>query len=316
MSRIVQQRSEAELLVDRTRGCVSPLFHSGSSLSIHWFPGHMATARREIRKAMPGVDLVIEVLDARIPFSSENPLVAELRGERPCIQILNKSDLADPRVTAEWLACIAAIPGKRAFSHHMHQSNLLQTVAALARGLVPPVRNRPMMAMILGIPNVGKSTIINALAGRSIAKTANKPAVTQMQQRVKVGTDLVLLDTPGFLWPRLTPEACGYRLAVTGAISDRVVDYPDLAIFAARFLSKRYPIALATLYGLDALPADETALIEAIGRRRGFLGKGGVVDLQRASERLIRDLRDGSLGPISLETPRDCGRGGALTPST
>ncbi len=278
-------------------------------MSIHWFPGHMATARREIRNVMPSVDLVIEVLDARIPFSSENPLVAELRGTKPCIQILNKSDLADPKVTAEWLACIATTPGVRAFPHNMHQSGLRDIVMGQARGLVSQVRARPLVAMILGIPNVGKSTLINKLSGRSIAKTANKPAVTQHQQRVQAGTDLVLLDTPGFLWPRLTPEACGYRLAVTGAISDRVVDYGDLAAFAARFLSKRYPGPLAAFYALKELPAEPSELVEAIGRRRGFLGKGGVVDQQRSAERLIHDLREGRFGPISLETPQDCGVG-------
>lgn len=267
----------------------------------------MATAKREIRTAMPSVDLVIEVLDARIPFSSENPLVAGLRGVKPCIQVLNKSDLADPAVTAEWLAHLARASDLRAFPHTVKQSGLREQVMTFARGLLPTTRNRPLVAMILGIPNVGKSTLINKLAGRTITKTANKPAVTQHQQRVQAGSDLVLLDTPGFLWPRLEPEACGYRLAVTGAIADRVVDYGDIAVFAARFLSRRYPAAVAALYGMGAVPEDPTELVEAIGRRRGFLGKGGVVDLQRASERLIHDLRDGKFGPISLETPADCG---------
>lgn len=275
-------------------------------MPIHWFPGHMATARREIRNAMPTVDLVIEVLDARIPFSSENPLVPELRGQKPFIQILNKSDLADPRVTAEWIACINARPGTRAVAHHMLQPGLRETVMGLVKGTSTAARTRPLVAMILGIPNVGKSTLINKLAGRSITKTANKPAVTQHQQRVQAGTDLVLLDTPGFLWPRLTPEACGYRLAVTGAISDRVVDYGDIANFAARFLTRRYPAAVAAFYGLKEMPG-EADLVEAIGRRRGFLGKGGIVDMQRAAERLIHDLREAKFGPITLETPSDGG---------
>ena len=258
---------------------------------------------------MPTMDLVIEVLDARIPFSSENPLVAELRGAKPCIQILNKSDLADPAVTAEWLAHLARSSDIRAFPHTIKQSGLREIVMTAAHGLLPTSRNRPLLAMILGIPNVGKSTLINKLAGRSITKTANKPAVTQHQQRVQAGGDLVLLDTPGFLWPRLTPEACGYRLAVTGAISDRVVDYGDIAYFAARFLTRRYPAVVASFYGLGSLPPDATHLVEAVGRKRGFLGKGGVVDLQRSAERLIHDLREGKFGPISLETPTDCGLG-------
>lgn len=282
-------------------------------MSIQWFPGHMSTARKEIRRAMPEMDLVIEVLDARIPFSSENPLVVELRGATPCIRILNKCDLADSAVTAQWLARLDT-PGVRAFPHHQRQGGLLATVMGHARSLVAE-RPRAMAAMIVGIPNVGKSTVINTLAGRSIAKTANKPAITQRQQRVAVGTDLVLFDTPGFLWPKLTPEVCGYRLAVTGAISDRVVDQQDLAAFAARFLADRYPRAVAAFYGLAEVPTAELQLLEAIGRRRGFLQKGGVVDLQRAAERLLQDLRAGSLGPMSLETPADCA-GGARDPGS
>lgn len=276
-------------------------------MPIHWFPGHMSTARREIRQAMPSVDLVIEVLDARIPFSSENPLVAELRGKKPCIQILNKSDLADPAVTQQWLDQLATNPLIRAFPHQHRRGGLLATVMGLARTLVPPVRARALHAMIVGIPNVGKSTLINTLAGRPITKTANKPAITQMQQKVQVGTDLVLIDTPGFLWHKLTPEACGYRLAVTGAISDRVFDYTEVAIFAAKYLRRRYPGVVAAKYQLAEVPPDELQLLETIARKRGFLGKGGSVDLQRAAETFIHELREGAFGPFSLETPADCG---------
>lgn len=273
-------------------------------MSINWFPGHMATARKEIRRAMPEVDLVIEVLDARIPASSENPLVASLRGDKPCIQVLNKADLADPAVTEEWLAVLSARPGLRAVAHVHLQPHLARTLTALARSLVPEsrVRNRPLVSMIVGIPNVGKSTLINTLAGRSIAKVGNKPAITQLQQRVKVTSDLELLDTPGFLWPKLSPPSCGYRLAVTGAIADRVIDPVDIATFAARFLAKRYPDRISAFYGI---PPELDGLIEAIGRRRGFLGKGGVVDLQKSAERLLQDLRAGAFGGISLERPAE-----------
>ena len=274
-------------------------------MSINWFPGHMATSRREIRKVLPQVDLVIEVLDARIPSSSENPLVAELRGEKPSVLVLNKSDLADPDVTRAWLDFFTARPGVRAMAHHQEQAHFGRELSALARSLVAPgrVSSRPLVALIVGIPNVGKSTLINTLAGRTVAVTGNKPAVTRIQQRVRVGSDLVLLDTPGFLWPKLDPPARGYRLALTGAISDRVIEYQDIAFFAARFLVDHHPDALRATYGLDALPSEEAALLEAIGRRRGFLIRGGGVDLQRASERLVHDLQDGALGRISLETP-------------
>jgi ribosome biogenesis GTPase A len=274
-------------------------------MPIHWFPGHMATSRKEIRKVLPQVDLVIEVLDARIPASSENPLVAELRGDKPAVMILNKADLADPAVTPAWLAHYAARADVRALAHHQGQAGSAKELTALARTLVAPTRTaaRPLMAMIAGVPNVGKSTLINTLAGRAIAKTGNQPGVTRLQQRVQVGTDLVLLDTPGLLWPKLDPPARGYRLALTGAVSDRVFEYQDLAHFAVRFLVARYPAALTALYGLDPLPVGEDAVLEAIGRRRGFLVKGGKVDPQRTAERLVHDLQDGSLGRISLETP-------------
>lgn len=272
-------------------------------MPIHWFPGHMATAKAEIRKAMPNVDLVIEVLDARIPFSSENPLVASLRGATPSVRILNKTDLADPAVTAEWLAHFAARPDVRAVPHQQGQAHLLRRVRDAAGDLVTVPAARPLAAMIVGIPNVGKSTIINTLANRPIAKTGNKPAVTTMQQRVQVASDFVLFDTPGFLWPKLEPQVCAYRLAVTGAISDRVTSFYDLALFALRFLAARYPTALAGTYKLPTAPDGPEAALEAIGRRRGFVGKGGVVDLERAAERLVLDLRAGALGPMSLEAP-------------
>lgn len=273
---------------------------------LNWFPGHMAAARREILKAMPKIDLVIEVLDARIPFSSENPLVAELRGDRPCIQILNKEDLADPDVTADWLTQLSAREGIFAMAHQKEQTSLNQRLLAQVKAL--NVRTKPgaVEAMILGIPNVGKSTMINALSGRTVAKTGNKPAVTRMQQRVKVGRELVLWDTPGFLWPRLYPEVCGYRLAVTGAISDRVVESQSIAWFALRFLADRYPERFLEVYDVAEVPEGAEAMLEAVGRRRGCLQKGGVVDHERAANALLKDLTTGVLGRISLETPADC----------
>ncbi|MEQ1569332.1 MAG: ribosome biogenesis GTPase YlqF [Myxococcota bacterium] len=274
-------------------------------MSIQWFPGHMAASRREIRAVLPQVDLVIEVLDARIPASSENPLMASLRGEKPSVLVLNKSDLADAATTDAWIARLSARPGVRALAHHHHRPQFARELVALAHSLVAPSRvaSRPMVAMIVGIPNVGKSTLINTLAGRTIADTGNKPGVTRMQQRVRVGRDLVLLDTPGLLWPKLDPPARGYRLALTGAVSDRVVDYQDLAAFAARFLLVRYADAVRDKYGLDPMPESPEALLEAIGRRRGFLVKGGGIDPQRTAERLVHDLQDGALGRISLDDP-------------
>ncbi len=276
-------------------------------MTIHWFPGHMSTARNELRKVMPDVDMVIEVLDARLPFSSENPLVSELRGQKPCIQILNKSDLADPAVTTEWMDSMVLTPGIGVLLHQ-HKASLMMPLTAMARKLVRSRRSGPLVAMILGIPNVGKSTLINGLAGRPIAKTANKPGLTRVPQRVKVGPDLILLDSPGLLWPRLSPVACAFRLAISGAISDRVLEYEELTEFAIPFLRERYPQGVTGHYSLDEFPAQNAELLEAIARRRGFLGRGGFVDITRAAERLILDLREGKLGPLSLERPSDCRR--------
>jgi ribosome biogenesis GTPase A len=272
---------------------------------LNWFPGHMNSARREISQAMPKIDLVIEVLDARIPYSSTNPLVAEVRGEKPTIQILNKGDLADPDITARWLTHIDAREGVLALVHQQNQPKLNQRLLSRVRSLVTPRQNKPLAAMIVGIPNVGKSTLINALSGRVIAKTGNKPAVTRHQQRVKVGNQLVLWDTPGFLWPRLEPRECGYRLAVTGAITDRVVDPVQIAYFAAEAMVARYPDALVETYRAETLDEGPEAILEAVAKRRGCLRKGGVVDEERAAKTLLRDLRSGTLGRISLETPED-----------
>jgi ribosome biogenesis GTPase A len=159
------------------------------------------------------------------------------------------------------------------------------------------------MAMILGIPNVGKSTLINTICGRSIAKVGNRPAVTQQQARIKAAKDFVLLDTPGFLWPRLDPPVCGSRLAVTGAIKDAVLDLDEIAFFAARYMLSRYPAQVAAQYNIEELPAEPYELLEHIGARRGCLNKGGILDLQKASEVFLRELRAGNMGRITLEWP-------------
>ncbi len=273
-------------------------------MAINWYPGHMVTARKDIRARLPEVDLLIEVLDARIPASSANPLVPELRGDKPLIQILNKADLADPTVTEAWLE-VNRERGVQALAHHHGDPSLPTRVRALAAEIVAASRTRarPMLAMILGIPNVGKSTVINTLAGRNIARTANKPGVTTLQQRIIVGANLELLDTPGFLWPKLSPPERGYRLGVLGAITDRVLDLEDLAWFAVRELTRDHPGTLQRYYQLDPAVADEAAVLEGIGRRAGHLRKGGIVDVQKAAERLLFDLRSGLLGRISLESP-------------
>ncbi len=274
-------------------------------MTINWFPGHMHKARKDIAEVMPQVDVIIEVLDARIPFSSENPLVPQLRGNTPCIKLLNKADLADPEITALWVAKMEAEQGIKALPVSQKQPGVMQHLLPMCNALLPQRDHNkmPVRAMIMGIPNVGKSTIINNLAGRTIAKTGNEAGITKSQQKIKLENGIILTDTPGFLWPKLTPPTCGFRLAITGAIKDTVFDYIDIAMFAADYLAKAYPEQLKKWFKLDSLPETDLEILEAIGVSRRCLRKGGGVELQKVSTLLITELRAGLLGRIGFETP-------------
>jgi len=274
-------------------------------MAINWFPGHMHKARKEIKKIMPQMDLIIEVLDARIPFSSENPLVPSLRGDTPLIKVLNKRDLADPAITAQWQTWLEKERGVRTITLTHNQRNEAMDILRLAADMTPghDRQKSALRVMILGIPNVGKSTLINTLAGRPAAKTGNEPAVTRAQQTIKLPDNILLYDTPGFLWPKLSPEACGYRLAITGAIRSAVLDFEDVALFEADYLLQAYPELAMKRYGLDEKPVDGLALMDAIAARRRFFARGGIPDLHKVSEVLLNELRAGTLGRISLETP-------------
>lgn len=274
-------------------------------MAVQWYPGHMHKARKEIKKVMPQIDIVIEVMDARIPHSSENPAVAELREQRPCIKVLNKSDLADPEVTRLWLDYLEREAGVKAIALVAEQKGQARQLLDMVRKLVPE-RNtelKPTRIMILGIPNVGKSTLMNALAGRVLAKVGNEPAVTKNQQRIRLSDGMYLSDTPGILWPRFEDPNSGYRLAISGAIRDTAMEYEDVALYAAAFLLRAYPDALMERYKLKELPASELELLEVIGSKRGGLRAGGVVDLHKAAEVLLHDYRAGAIGRITLETP-------------
>ena len=236
-------------------------------MAINWFPGHMFKAKKEIAKIMNQVDLIIEVIDARIPFSSENPMVPELRKDTPVLKLLNKADLADEAITARWLEALEQQRGIKALAVTQRDPASFANLLSLCESLVPE-RNlevKPLRSLILGIPNVGKSTLINNLVGRTVAKTGNEPAVTKAQQRIKMPNGMILHDTPGFLWPKLEPEECGYRLAVTGAIKDTVVEYEDVAMFLAEYLLDAYPEMLKSRFDLDELPGSDIELLEAIG---------------------------------------------------
>ena len=272
---------------------------------IQWYPGHMHKASKEIKEILPQVDLFIEVLDARIPFSSENPMLKTLRGNKPCIKILNKSDLADPAVTEQWQTYLEQEQGVKTLAVSMMQPDKIRQLPDLCRKLLPgkEAGGRLIHTLIMGIPNVGKSTLINILAGRMIAKTGNEPAITKTQQRIDIGNGIILLDTPGLLWPNVENKNSGFRLATTGAIKDTALQHDHIAFFAAEYLLQHYPDQLKARYQLEQLPQSEQALMENIGKNRGCLRAGGHIDMDKTSKILLTELRAGTLGRISLETP-------------
>ena len=273
--------------------------------SINWFPGHMHKARKEIAQVMPQVDVIIELLDARIPHSSENPLIPALRDQTPYIKVINKADLADPARTAEWVEALEQAAGVTAVPLSQKKPDGVRALLGLCQQLLPHrnLEKRPARALILGVPNVGKSTLINTLAGRTIAKTGNEAGVTKAQQRIKLPNNIMLTDTPGFLWPKLNPPECGYRLAITGAIKDTVFDYADIAMFLAGYLARTYPQVLQERYRLESVPDEDIDVLDAVAVKRACVRKGGSVDLQKVSSLLINEYRAGLLGPLTLETP-------------
>ena len=274
-------------------------------MAIHWYPGHMHKAIREMTKILPDVDMVIELLDARLPASSQNPAIVTLRDNKPCIKILSKSDLADPETTSRWQAHFEKDASVKTCQTTLDLKGKPESIIRLCQSLVPSRvnANLSMLVMVAGIPNVGKSTLINALAGRKIAKTGNEPAITKGQQRIKLGQGIMLLDTPGILWPKIENENSGYRLAASGAIKDTAMGIEDVAFYLAGYLIKRYPTALKDRYDLVSVPATEIEFIELMGARRGCLSAGGRVDLEKASAILVNEFRAGMLGAITLETP-------------
>ena len=274
-------------------------------MSIQWFPGHMHKAQKEIAEVIPKMDVIIEVLDARIPFSSENPMIASLRQDKPCIKVLNKRDLADPEVTQLWIEHLEKEQGVTAMAVTTSNPDEIHKIMERCRKLVPhrEAMGKNVRTMIMGIPNVGKSTIINTLAGRMIAVTGNQPAVTRRQQRINLQNGVVLSDTPGILWPKVENPHSGFRLAATGAVKDTAMDYDEVAFYTVEYLAKQYPERLKERYNLDELPDNDLELMEAIGRSRGCLQTGGRINIYKASEILLHELRSGTLGQLTLELP-------------
>lgn len=247
------------------------------------------------------VGLVIELLDARLPYSSHNPSITKLRDNKPCIRIFSKSDLADPEVTNTWQDYFEQEESVSTLLTTLDDNDKVQRIVKLCKELVASDNIR---AMITGIPNVGKSTLINALAGKKIAKTGNEPAITKGIQRIKLDSGILLFDTPGILWPKIHNENSGYRLAASGAIRAAAIDFVDVAFYLSRFLMKHYPNALLGRYELASLPETEIEFLEMVGAARGCLRAGGMVDLESVSTIIINEFRSGTLGRISLETPQ------------
>lgn len=274
-------------------------------MTIQWFPGHMGKALEQIEDLIKRIDVVIEVLDARLPVSSSNHRLAVLRRTKPWIKVLNKHDLADPVVTKAWVREFEQQTGVRALPLSAKKHADTKQLIRLCQGLAPK-RGKPgfpVRTMVVGIPNVGKSTLINTLAGKSMAKVGDRPAVTTTTQQIDLRNGIVLSDTPGVLWPDMSDQNGAYRLAASGAIGDNAMDSATVGLFAGEYLLHRYPELLQARYGLQDLPGSPHELIEAIGRRLGCLAGGGEVDLNRASEAFLREMRAGKIGRISLEEP-------------
>jgi len=272
---------------------------------IQWYPGHMHKASKAVKEILPQVDLIIEILDARIPFSSQNPMLTDLRGDKPCIKVLSKSDLADPEITQQWQTYLEQEQGVKTLALTTEQPEKMRQLTELCHKMLPTKQSsgRLIHTLIMGIPNVGKSTLINILAGRIIAKTGNEPAITKSQQRIDIGNGIILWDTPGMLWPNVENKNSGYRLATTGAIKDTAITHDHVAFFAAEYLLQHYPDLLQTRFQLEQLPESEQQLMEAIGKKRGCLRSGGHIEMDKVSKILLSEFRAGTIGRISLETP-------------
>ncbi|MBN2655702.1 MAG: ribosome biogenesis GTPase YlqF [Spirochaetales bacterium] len=274
---------------------------------IQWFPGHMSRTRRLIKENLKKVDVIVEILDARAPESSRNPIIDELTGDKPRLVVLNKSDLADPAVTEQWMNFYDN-PEQHRLPVEV-SSKTGQNLGAISKGCrrlcegAKWLSRRPVRAMIVGIPNVGKSTIINALAGRKKAAVGNKPGLTREMQRLDVSPTLQIYDTPGILWPKFEDQAIGYKLALLGSIKDTILVLDEITAKGLEYMAVHYPDRIRDRYSLEELPGDTVQLIEEIGRRRGCLMSGGVIDYEKAINLFLLDLRQGKLGRFSLETP-------------
>lgn len=286
-----------------------------SELNIQWYPGHMTKTRRMMEENLKLVDAVCELLDARIPISSRNPDIAALCGSKPRMVILNRADLADPKMTERWLSYFRS-QGLTAIQTDCKSKKGVSAFVPAVRSLLQDKlrryaekgqAGRPLKLMIVGIPNVGKSTFINQIAGRKGAKAENRPGVTRGKQWVSVDQGLLLLDTPGILWPKFEDPEVGIKIAYTGAVKDDILDVEALSCHLMRRLFERYRGAVNARYHLEDQAEDTPgyALLETAGRKRGFLLRGGEIDTERMARVLLEEYRSGKLGRITFESPEE-----------
>jgi ribosome biogenesis GTPase A len=277
-------------------------------MGIQWFPGHMNLTRKAIAERIKDIDVVIEVLDARLPASSANPLLAELTGHKPTLKILNKQDMADPARTEAWLAHYNAQPGTRALPLRASDAAATQALEPACHALAPGRGGlaKPMRVLTCGVPNVGKSTLINALTGKRHAKTGDEAGITKLEQRITLADDFYLYDTPGMLWPRIVVERSGFNLAASGAIGRNAYDEEEVALELLDYLRRHYAPLLEARYRLaDAANMKDEDVLEAVGRQRGALLGKGRINMQKAAEIVITEFRSTTLGRITLETPEE-----------
>ena len=278
-------------------------------MAIQWFPGHMTSAKKKAAETLAVADVVVEVVDARLPAASSNPMIHELRAfrQRPFLKLLNKADLADPAATKAWLDYFNAQPNTKAVAISCKKAGEVARVPSLCQQLAPHRDSalKPLRLMIMGIPNVGKSTLLNALAKKKVAKVGDEPAVTKSQQRIDISPRLTLYDTPGMMWPKIGHPEDGLMLAASHAIGVNAYIDEEVATWLAGFLLAQYPALLAARYGLKPDGMDAPGVLETVAKKRGCLikGRGGELDLEKAAGILLTDYRSGTLGRISLETP-------------
>ena len=277
-------------------------------MSIQWFPGHMHKTKKALIERLKSTDMVIEMLDARLPASSQNPLLAQLSRGKPKLYLLNKQDLADPELTRVWLAELQNRPDTSALALDASERQAAQKITAACRALVPHRQgiDRPLRVLICGIPNVGKSTLINGMIGKKSAKTGNEPGITKTEQRLLLADDFWLYDTPGMLWPKIIVPQSGYNLAASGAVGRNALDEETVALELLNYLRQHYLPQLQARYQADPEESQswqDTDWLEWIGRRRGALLGGGRINYQKAAENTLTDFRDGQIGRITLETP-------------